>query len=131
METEIFTLCDFAQNSNGKLNIIGTFDALATNTFPTVHPLCSIAMRLRFANKEAGNHRGKIEFKHNGSDFMPKLEFEMNVAVHPNGYSISNLALNIGNLLLKEPGKYTIEFHIDGEWQSGLTFHANQQGKAA
>ena len=53
MEIEIFTLADFAQDNNSKLTIVGTFDSIHAKEFPTQHPACSIACRLRFAAKEA------------------------------------------------------------------------------
>ena len=34
METEIFTLCDFAQDAGGKLTIVGTFDQISSANFP-------------------------------------------------------------------------------------------------
>jgi len=36
MEIEIFTLCDFAQDNNSKLTVVGTFDSIHSKQFPFV-----------------------------------------------------------------------------------------------
>ena len=125
METEIFTLCDFAQDVHGKLTIVGTFDSINAPMLPIQIPSCSVATRLRFANNEAGSHTGYISFKHKELQIIPQLNFNITAAVGPVGYSTSNLVINIGNLRLTDPGKYTIELYLDGQWKSGLTFNVN------
>jgi len=62
MQLEIFTLCDAATEHAGKLNIIGTFDALRALEAPIAHPQCAIAGRLRFEQIEEGNHRVSLTF---------------------------------------------------------------------
>src|SRR5205823_5014735 len=49
MKVDIFTLCDFANtDSAGKLNILGSFDRINAHTMPMVHPLCCLAIKMRF-----------------------------------------------------------------------------------
>jgi len=55
MEIEIFTLCDFAQDNNSKLTVVGTFDAIYSKQFPFVQQSFSVACRLRFSEKEVGD----------------------------------------------------------------------------
>ena len=38
MKVEIFALCDAATESQGKLNLLGTFDQLVAGSVPVVHP---------------------------------------------------------------------------------------------
>lgn len=61
METEIFTLCDFAQDNQSKLTIVGTFDSIYSPVFPVVHTSCAIACRIRFSLKETGDHDFRIQ----------------------------------------------------------------------
>jgi hypothetical protein len=133
MEIEIFTLCDFAQDTMGKLTIVGTVDFISTPVFPTVHPHCSVALRIRFSDKEVGQHSGSILFTNpNGEEVLPKLPFNLNVAKGPNGYTTVNMVLNAGNLQFKTPGKHVIQLHIDDEWRSGLSlFLVQAQNRAA
>ena len=60
MEIEIFTLCDFAQDNNSKLTIVGTFDSINGKQFPLQHPACAVACRLRFGAKETGDHSFRL-----------------------------------------------------------------------
>jgi hypothetical protein len=81
MQLEIFTLCDAATEHAGKLNIIGTFDALRGLEAPIAHPQCAIAGRLRFEQIEEGNHRVSLTFAdEDGNIVMPK--FDSTLAVH-------------------------------------------------
>jgi hypothetical protein len=126
MEVEIFTLADFAADyGQGKLNIIGTFDAIFPQQFPFVHPNCSLALRLRVANSESGMHNLNIKFiDPDGKDFNQPVNGDLQVAKNPNAdYSTSNFILNFSNLKFDKPGKYAFELHWDGEFRSGLTLN--------
>ena len=80
MEIEIFTLCDFAQDNQSKLTIVGTFDSINAKQFPTQHPACSIACRLRFSSKEAGEHTFKLRLiDSDGKEIIQSIEGNMNI----------------------------------------------------
>lgn len=125
MEIEIFTLCDYAaEGQPGKLTIVGTFDTLHCQNVPVIHPACSIALRVRMANKEAGLHDMEIRFQDPSGNEISKIQGQLNVVPNPNAnYSTTNLVINFGNLELKELGKYTFELWLDGDFQSGLSMH--------
>lgn len=125
METEIFTLCDYAtEGQPGKLTIVGTFDTIHCQNVPVVHPNCSIALRLRIANKEAGLHDIEIKFQSPEGKEITKIQCQLNVVPSDfANYSTTNLVLNFGNLELKDLGKYTFELWINGEFQSGLSMN--------
>lgn len=131
MNTEIFSLCDYAQQSNGKLTIVGTFDAYNTPNFPSVPLQCAIAGRLRFANSEFGKHAALIKFiDFTGKNVIPELNFDFEVRSTLD-YAIFNFVLNIGSVQFKTAGKYAVELYIDGDWLSGLTLNVNSVGIAA
>lgn len=128
MEKEIFTLCDFAQESSGKLTVIGSFDAISAGQVPFLYPHCSIAAKLRFSAKEAGKHKGHISFKGpKGTPVIPNINFEPNVVMPPGAeYSTAHIVLNFGNIQIREFGKYRIELFIDDDWTTGLTLSVNK-----
>src|SRR5262245_49520192 len=115
MEIEIFTLCDFAQDNNSKLTIVGTFDAIQSSKFPCSHPSCSVACRLRFAAKEAGQHDFKLRMiDAEGKELMQPLEANINIANPPNGqFATINIVLNFNQLQFEKPGRYSFELYID------------------
>jgi hypothetical protein len=129
MNIEIFSLCDYASDyGQGKLNVIGTFDTINAPAFPFKLPHCAVAARLRIGNHEVGNHTFEIKFLDaEGKQFQDPLKGDMSIMKHPsNDYNTINLAVNIGGLTFNKAGKYAVEFHWDGEFQTGLTITAMQ-----
>jgi hypothetical protein len=124
MEIEIFTLADYAADQgNSKLTVVGTFDTLFAQQLPTAHPHCSIAIRIRIANSEAGKHAFEIKsLGPNGKEFTPPIKGDLTVMQNPNAdYTTLNLVMGMNNLKFEKAGKYHFEFHFDREFRSGLT----------
>lgn len=128
MELEIFTLCDFAQDNSSKLTIVGTFDSINARQFPVTHPLCSIACRLRFAAKEAGNHQFRLRLiDASGKETIQPVQGEINIGAPANGQFASiNVVINFNQLQFEKPGRYSFELYLDEEWRSGLPLFLNQ-----
>ena len=128
MEIEIFTLADFAQDNHSKLTIVGTFDSINSKQFPTVHPACTVACRLRFAAKEAGEHSFKLRLINSkGTETIQPIEGNINIGNPPNGQFASvNIVVNFNQLKFEVAGRYSFELYIDGDWKSGLPLFLNQ-----
>ena len=128
MEIEIFTLCDFAQDNNSKLTIVGTFDSIYAKQFPVLHPTCAVACRLRFAVKEAGDHEFKLRLIDiAGKENIQPITGNINIPVLANKQVITiNLVANFNQLQFPSPGRYSFELYIDGDWKSGLPLFLNQ-----
>ena len=123
METEIFTLCDFAQDTNGKLTIVGTFDRINNvKSFPYTHPACSVACRLRFSSKEGGDHKFGLRLINKAGKEIASIDGDMNIGNTANAeYTTINIPINYGQLKFDAAGRYSFELYIDGRWVSGLT----------
>lgn len=128
METEIFTLADFAQDNNSKLTIVGTFDSIHAKQFPAQHPACSIACRLRFAASEKGDHEFRLRLiDAAGKEVIQPVQGNINIGSPPNGQLVSiNMVINFNNLKFDHPGRYSFEMYIDGDWKSGLPLFLQQ-----
>ena len=128
MEVEIFTLSDYAENFNGKLTIVGTFDAINSNVFPVIQPICALSLRLRFSEKETGNHKVTIRLIDKSSKELNKIDGDLTVMNPVNGsnYSSVNLVMKFNNLKFETEGQYSFELLIDGEWQRGLPLKLNK-----
>ena len=122
METEIFTLCDFAQDNQSKLTIVGTFDSIHSKQFPAIHPSCAVACRLRFGVKETGSHDFRLRLiDDSGKEIIQAVEGNINIGSPVNGQFASvNVVINFAQLQFSGPGRYSFELYIDGEWKSGL-----------
>ncbi|MCX6353910.1 MAG: hypothetical protein NTZ78_03260 [Candidatus Aureabacteria bacterium] len=122
MDIEIFSLCDAATESVGKLNILGAFDTLYSAKLPCVHPQCSVALRIRYSRIEQGNHQIRINFvNEDGKAVLPSLNGGTDIKFGENQqYAVSNLILNIHNLKLEKEGHYSIDLAVDGKSAKSL-----------
>ena len=128
MEIEIFTLCDFAQDNSGKLTVVGTFDGINSKQFPFVQANFSVACRLRFSEKETGEHRMRLRFIDGaGKELIKPVEGKMTIPEPKNGqYSAINLVFNFNQVKFDKAGRYSFELYIDDEWESGLPLFISQ-----
>jgi hypothetical protein len=124
MQVEIFTLCDAATEHAGKLNIIGTFDALRGFEAPISHPQCAIAGRLRFEQIEEGEHRVMLTFAdEDGNIVMPKFDSTLAVKFSPGQRTVtSHFVILIQQIQLPKFGEYTIVLAVDGRQLGRFTF---------
>jgi hypothetical protein len=128
METEIFTLCDFAQDNNNKLTVVGTFDSINSKQFPFVQQSFCVACRLRFSERETGTHDIRLRFTDGTkTEIMKPIEGQMNIPQSKNGqYSAVNLVFNFNQVKFEKHGRYAFELYLDDEWRSGLPLFVNQ-----
>jgi hypothetical protein len=129
MEIEIFSLCDYSQDFQGKLIIVGTFDTIFGVNFPLVFPACSVAARLRFHKGEEGQHNIRITFvDSNGVEIVPSINGDLNVQMPPDlDSSTFNLSITIGQLQFDNIGKYYVQFYIDGEQKRSLPLYVRRR----
>lgn len=116
MKIEIFTICDAATDSYSKLNLLGSFDTIASPTAPVVHPACAIALKIRFDAADEGQH--EIEFRltdPDGKNVIAPLKGGMEAPKVGQMSSVSrNFILNIQHLSLPAFGEYAFEVRVDG-----------------
>jgi hypothetical protein len=125
MNVEIFTLCDAATDTGGKLNILGAFDRIYAVQTPAVHPLCAIAARIRFVKIEEGKHRLNVNFGDaDGKLVLPGLEASLGIVFRGDDTSAAaNVVLYIHKLKLDDFGEYTIDLAIDGRQEVSIPLY--------
>ena len=129
MEVEIFTLCEYAHTYDGnKLTIVGTFDGIQAPQFPAQHASCSIAVKLRFAESEAGPHSMVLKMVNAaGTPVFPELQGNIEVGRPTAGtHAAVAMAIHINQIPFEKPGRFSFELHIDGEWRAGLPLLVSQ-----
>jgi hypothetical protein len=115
MVTEVFVLCDGANDSHGKLNILGAFDMIIAEAFPFVHPHCTIALRLRYDHNDSQESKVRIIIQ--GAATEPPLasiDAALQRPVSTNPTSTANLIVNINSLRFEKPGDYSIILQVNG-----------------
>ena len=122
MILEIFALCDAATVSGGKLNVLGAFDSIFATQVPVAHAQCALALRIRFARIEEGEHRLRLNISdEDGKPIMPGLEGVLNVNFTGDDDSaVTNFIINIQQLKLEKFGAYSLDLAVDGRHESSL-----------
>jgi hypothetical protein len=128
MNVEAFLICDAATDSMGKLNILGAFDTLHSPSFPTVHPQCSVAVRLRLQRIEKGSHQFAVHIIDDDGKFMiPSLNGTVDVVIPESERSaVVNFVLNFQSLKIDREGELAVVLHIDGKELSRLPLHVKK-----
>lgn len=122
MKTDIFTLCDSAQDYNGKLVIIGTFNRIIVNQIPTIHPEFAVVARIIFDEHEKKEYNIEFSIKNDDDIFiMPTNTIKVDTT-HSKGKETSiNLIVKGNNINIPQLGTYNVILKIeDQSWKSPL-----------
>src|SRR5581483_11913120 len=129
MNVDVFTLCDFAQTAQGnKMTIVGSFSHIFARKIPAVHPLCALAMLLRFERIEEGTKNIRVSIiDSDGRPIVPTLNAQINVKVNPNDSDTSvPLCLVIQQISLPRYGEYSIDLAVDGRQEAAIPLYVKQ-----
>lgn len=125
MKLELFSLSDYAQELQGKLVIVGTFDVIRTQKFPAFHPQCSIAIKIRYTDGDQLDNNFKICIV--GRDATKPL-FNVEGGIHSENpekfetYS-ANIVINVNGLNFEYEGTYKILFYINNKLEGELPLY--------
>ena len=123
MNVQVAALCDSAADYNGKLCVMGTFDTIVTRQFPTVHPYCSLALRIVFSGEDEGQHEISVALiDEDGRSLLPKIGGNVNIRMPPNMYFATvNPVFNLAGVMkFEKPGLYRFDISMDGKIISGI-----------
>ena len=115
MVTEVFVMCDGANDSHGKLNILGAFDMIVAGEFPFVHSHCTIALRLRYDHKDGQESMIRLVLQNAAGDaVLTSIDTTVKRAASANPTASANLIVNINALRFEKPDDYSIMLQVDG-----------------
>ena len=122
MDIQVAVLCDAANDSGGKLNLLGAFDTIHAQQLPAVHPFCSVALRVTFGDAEEGQHQLRLNFvDDDGHSVMPNIDIPVNIALPDNSHFVTcNFIVNIQQLKFEAAGYYSIDLTLDGKMQARI-----------
>lgn len=124
MKIELFTLCDYVSNNNGKLTIVNTFDALTASKFPW-RAYFGVAIKIDLAEAKAENSQFAMHI-HKEGDEQTRL-FNVNTTIKPQEMDKLVFAGNIKGLIFAEPGVYHYVISIDDDILLDYLFTVNSQ----
>ena len=114
------TFALFADAANlsqeGKLNILGVFDALQVASLPAIHPRATLVVHLKGSVADAGNHRVALQWLSPSGSELWSSDGELGVSQPPSGVLDMNFPLIAQlDLPLDLPGGYLMRVGLDGE----------------
>jgi hypothetical protein len=118
MILQMATLADSANDYNGKLCVLGCFDAIYTHDFPCVHPHCTLVLRFLFQHHDHGKQALTIEFKDpTGNDLLPPFNPELDIRFSRKDIiqQPKNLVLNLHQIEFKMPGVHEWRVSLNGQ----------------
>lgn len=118
----------FADGANlsqeGKLNVLGVFDALAVGGFPAVHPRTHFVVRLKGSLDDAGTHRLSFSWVNPAGEVLWSSDGELNVTSGPNpGFEMDLPIIAVIDLPLNQAGMYEMQVSLDGILVSEVRLH--------
>jgi hypothetical protein len=129
MNLDVFTLCDFAQTVPGnKMNIIGTFRTIMARQTPVVHPVCALAILMRFEQIEQGTKNIRVSIiDSDGRAITPTLDAQLNVQISSDASDASvPFVLVIQQISLPRFGEYSIDLAVDGRQEASIPLYVRQ-----
>lgn len=114
MQLEILTFCDAAVEYAGRLNLLGASDTILVNELPFRYAHCALAMRLRAARIEQGEHTVRVMIINADGDPILNVQGQMQVRLASGSSGAMHLIINAQNLEFTAEGEFSIEVAVDG-----------------
>ena len=117
-------------SQEGKLNILGVFDAVQVAGLPTIHPRTHFVVRLKANGDDTGQHKLTFRWLSPFDEELWSSTGEMTVAPSPNPvFEVDLPIIAVVDLPLNVVGQYTMQVTLDGKVTATarLLVNANQQ----
>lgn len=120
----------FADGANlsqeGKLNVLGVFDALHVGGFPSLHPRTHFVVRLKGSMEDVGAHTLTFSWVNPAGESLWSSDGELNVAPGPNpSFEMDLPIIAVIDLPLNMPGLYTMQVSLDKTPTAEVRLHVS------
>ena len=111
-------------SQEGKLNILGVFDAVHVAQFPAVHSRATIVVRLKGDATDVGRHDFTLRWVNPSGSELWTTTAELMINAPPGHASEMDLPLIMAlDLPLDVPGDYVMTVELDGEGHAETLLH--------
>lgn len=111
-------------SQEGKLNILGVFDALQVASLPAIHPRAHLVVHLKGSGADMGAHTVSFRWLSPAGQELWSSSGDLNVGAPPPGVIEMDLPLIAQlDLPMDAPGGYTMAIAIDGEHTIDVGVH--------
>jgi hypothetical protein len=119
-------------SQEGKLNILGVFDALHVGGLPAVHPRATLVVRLKAEDGDKGVHGLSFGWVSPNGEEIWSSSGEVEVGAPPPGaFEIDIPVIAAIDLPIQEAGTHTMRIDLDGELRAELALHVRTGGPVA
>ena len=119
MEVTFTFLCDYADNSGGKLTAVGIgIDTVYAASVPVTHRSFYAVIALRFTSVEVGTKQIALRLVDaDGHDIVPGIDQALNVPDPMPGYTYrtQRIVVGLGNVRFEKFGDYAVVFLVNGQ----------------
>ncbi len=119
-------------SQEGKLNVLGVFDALHVASLPAVHPRATLVVRLKASPDDAGTHALSLAWTGPGGDEIWSSNGEVEVHAPPAGaIEVDIPVIAAIDLPIAEAGVHVMRVELDGEVEAEVGLHVHVGGAVA
>ena len=125
MQVSFALFADAANLSQeGKLNILGVFDAVQVGALPTVHRRASLVVHLKGADEDTGVHTLTLRWLSPSGEELWSTQGQVEVQAPPAGKVGMDLPLIAAvDLPLDLPGAYAMHIAVDDQPSAAVPLH--------
>lgn len=111
-------------SQEGKLNILGVFDALQVGGLPAVHPRATLVVRLKALPEDTGRHTLAFSWNSPGGDEIWSSSGELEVGPPPVGATELDVPVIAAiDLPIQDAGSHVMRVLLDDELHAELVLH--------
>jgi hypothetical protein len=111
-------------SQEGKLNVLGVFDAVHVAALPSVHPRATLVLRFKGGASDVGRHVVTMQWCNPAGDELWSSAGEVDVGGAPAGADELDFPLIASiDLPLDSLGRYEMRVHVDGEVAAVVRLH--------
>ncbi|HEX8851150.1 MAG TPA: hypothetical protein VF761_16615 [Gemmatimonadaceae bacterium] len=130
------TFALFADAANisqeGKLNILGVFDAVQVGTLPALHPRAHLVARIVGTREDAGVHQMTLAWRNPAGDALWNTAGELRIEPPPPGVEQMDLPFIAAlDLPLDRAGTFTLTISIGTEEMASVALQVRAAGGPA
>lgn len=116
-------------SQEGKLNVLGIFDALQVSAFPSIHPRAHFVLRFKGSGSDVGEHLLTFRWTNPSGDELWSTTGELQLEGDPNTDIEMDLpVIAVVDLPLDGPGRYTMQVELDDFSIDQIPVHVNGPG---
>jgi hypothetical protein len=128
MNIDFAVVCDYALvDQFGKLSVIGLFQHIWVQKFPTIHPRLHLVLRLKGSRTEVGPHDVRIRLLNEDDEEILSGDGKVNLPEPPAGVlEVEAGAVLAFDVPFQKPGKYRFEINVDSAVQTAVPITVSQ-----